>query len=208
MLSLSYSVPSVIPIMLPKVHPCLQKKILWPSLCPCHLSRYSPSSFCMPAIILVILHTCCHPHCSSLLGKRMNFFFSQTPFHSCWCSLLSFPKPLVVPLVPMLHYHPFSCHWSAKKQFLLPQSPLSTPAVPMVHVSWNNPKKKQNPKPPGPTPSFFFYPRHPESHQARQPCKKHWIWILFYCSNQSEIYLLAMLKFTGHTIFMTEGLWP
>ncbi len=136
--------------------------------------RVSQSSFCMPAIILIILLTCCHPHCSSSLGKWMNVFLIRRPFHASWCSLLSFPKPLVVPLVPMLHYHPFSCQWSAKKQFsaatITPQHPCCPHGTTTEKTKSQTPWTHSEP---------FFYPRRPERHQAWQPCKNYWIWILF-----------------------------
>jgi len=99
----------------------------------------------------------------------------------------------------MLHYHPFSCHWSAKEQFLLPPSPFSTPAVSMEQQ-----QKKQNPKPPGPTPSLFFTQDILRDTKPGNPAKNIEYEFSFYCSNQSEIYLPAMLKFTGHTIFLTD----
>ncbi len=119
-----------------------------------------PSSFCMLTIILVILHTCCHPHCSSSLGERMNVFLSK-----------ALPSLLVFPVVlPKASCSP-PCPNASLSSFwlsLVGQKAISTTTITPQHPccphgSWNN-KKNTKSETPGPTLSLFVYPRCLQKH--------------------------------------------
>jgi hypothetical protein len=67
-------------------------------------------------------------------------------------------------------------------------------------------QKKKIPNPLDPLRAFFFTQDILRDTKPGNPAKNIEYEFSFYCSNQSEIYLPAMLKFTGHTIFVTDRL--